>query len=298
MTESAEWSVASGVGFTALVAAAARAVESRRAFPLLRDPHAEAFVLAAALPSALPTTPEAAAGDPAFPWSQVNDYVAVRSRFFDDFFAAAVCGDAVGIRQVVILAAGLDTRAFRLDWPDDVTVYEVDAPLVLSFKEKVLADRGARARCGRHAVGADLREDWPAALRGAGFDPARPTAWLAEALLIYLPDEAKASLLAAVQELSAPGSHVAIDHITSPRADEESNAAFREAARQTGFDVDVDTLWSGEHDYDPAAWLRAGGWSVYVSPITAMARQYGRPLAPTLPVGMLATVLATARKPG
>lgn len=295
MTESADWSVANGVGFTALVVAAARAVESRRASPLLRDPYAEAFVLAAPLPSPVPTTPEAADNDLSFPWSQVNEYVAVRSRFFDEFCAAA-SGDAAGVRQVVILAAGLDTRAFRLEWPDDVTVYEVDAPLVLSFKEKVLADGGARARSGRNVVAADLREDWPTALRGAGFDPGRPTAWLAEGLLMYLPDEAKTSLLAAVQELSAPGSQVAIEHITSLRADVESNAAFREAARRTDFDVDVDVLWPDEQDHDLVAWLRASGWSVDVSPITAIAKQFGRPLSPALPEGMLTALLVTARK--
>ncbi len=248
------------------------------------------------------TTPGAVHNNPSFPWSLVNDYVAVRSRFFDDFYAAAVYGDAaasggtVGIRQAVILAAGLDTRTFRLEWPDGMTVYEVDAPLVLSFKEKVLAGGGAQARSARHVVATDLREDWSGVLCGAGFDPARPAAWLAEGLMMYLPDEAKASLLPAVQALSAPGSRVAIEHITSSGADVESNAAFREAARRTDFDVDVDTLWSYEHDYDPVGWLRASGWSVDVSPMTTTAERYGRPLAPTLPAGMLTALLVIARK--
>ena len=304
MTESADWDVTSGAGFMALAVAAARAVESRRASPLLLDPYAEAFVLAAALPSPVPTTPEAAAADQSFPWDMVNSYVAVRSKFIDEFFAAAVRDGAsdgasdAGIRQVVILAAGLDTRAFRLEWPDGVTVYEVDAPLVLSFKEKVLGETGARPRSVRKIVASDLREDWSAALGGAGFDPSLPTAWLAEGLLIYLPDDAKASVVAVVAELSAPGSTAAFDHIISPTGDMAANAAFREAARRTDFDIDVDTVWSAGREYDPVDWLRAGGWSVGVSPIAAVAEGYGRPLSPNLPEGMLTALLVTAHKAG
>jgi methyltransferase (TIGR00027 family) len=196
----------------------------------------------------------------------------------------------------VLLAAGLDTRAFRLEWPDGVTVYEVDAPLVLSFKEKVLAGGGARARSGRHVVAADLREDWPTALCGAGFDPAQPAAWLAEGLLMYLSGEAKTGLLAAVQALSAPDSQVAIEHIPSLKADVESNATFREAAERTDFDVGVDVLWPDEQDHDPVARLRTSGWSVNVSPITEIAKQYGRALSPALPEGMRTALLATARR--
>lgn len=275
----------------ALVVAAARAVETRHATPLVRDPYAEAFVLAAPLPSPMPTTPEAVDSDPSYPWSVVTGYVAVRSRFFDEFLGSAVSG--TGIRQVVILAAGLDTRAFRMEWPDGVTVYEADTPLVLSFKEQVLARTGASARSARKIVATDLREDWSAALRGAGFDPARPTAWLAEGLLVYLPDEAKAGVIATVEALSAPGSRAAIEHITSPGAG--SNAAFRESLRRTDSYIDVDTLWDAG-GFDPVGWLRASGWSVDVSPITAQAQHYGRPLAATLPEGLLTAQLVTAHK--
>ena len=187
--ESADWDVVSGVGVTALAAAAMRAVEGHHAEPLVRDPYAVAFVKAAAdqLPSPLPVTPEEAAADPGFPWFGMAHYVAVRSRFFDGFFAAAT---GAGLRQAVILAAGLDTRTFRLDWMPGTTVYEIDAPMVLAFKDSVLAGQGAVPRCDRRAVAADLRTDWPAALREAGFDPAAPTAWLAEGLFPYLTDEA------------------------------------------------------------------------------------------------------------
>jgi methyltransferase (TIGR00027 family) len=136
-----------------------------------------------------------------------------------------------------------------------------------------------------------------AALLGAGFSPARPAAWLAEGLLMYLADAAKASLLAAVHALSAPGSQAALEHVTSRSADAESNAAFREAVRSTGASVDVDTLWPYERDHDPAGWLRASDWLADVSPVTETAGRYGRPLSPALPEGMLTALLITARKP-
>ena len=223
--EPAGWDIVSGVGVTALGAAAMRAMEGHHAEPLVRDPYAAAFVEAAAsqLPGRMAVTPEEAAADPEFPWSGMAHYVAVRSRFFDDFFAAAA---GAGLRQAVILAAGLDTRAFRLDWMPGATVYEIDAPMVLAFKDSVLAGQGAAARCDRRTVTADLRADWPAAVREAGFDPAVPTAWLAEGLFPYLTDEAIDDLLGQVHELSAPGSRITADHV--PQAPALSGTPSRE----------------------------------------------------------------------
>src|SRR5580693_3534194 len=210
--EATDWDIVSGVGITALGAAAMRAMEGYHAEPLVRDPYAAGFVEAVAgrLPRPMPVTPEEAAGDPDFPWPGMAHYVAVRSRSFDDFFAAAA---GAGLRQAVILGAGLDTRAFRLDWMPGTTVYEIDAPMVLAFKDSVLAGQGAVPRCDRRTVAADLRADWPAAVREAGFNPAEPTAWLAEGLLPYLSDELMESLLGHVHKLSAPGSRIAADHM-------------------------------------------------------------------------------------
>ena len=118
----------------------------------------------------------------------MSEQIAVRTRYFDDFFAEAT---AAGIRQAVILASGLDTRAYRLDWPDGTVVYEIDQPQVIEFKTRTLADLGAAPSADRRTVGIDLRDDWPAALRAAGFDPTQPTAWIAEGLLVYLPPEAQ-----------------------------------------------------------------------------------------------------------
>jgi methyltransferase (TIGR00027 family) len=146
----------------------------------------------------------------ACPGIPLADHLAVRSKFFDDVLSAAAGN---GVRQLVILAAGLDTRAFRLDWARGTTVYEIDASMVLEFKDAVLAAHGAVPGCERRTVAADLREDWPAALIQAGFDPAMPTAWLAEGLFPYLPDEAIDALLGHVHALSVPGSLIALEHL-------------------------------------------------------------------------------------
>lgn len=190
MDQSAQWDILSGVGITALLVAACRAIETHRPDSLVNDPYAEVFVAAADSPVPLPTRSR---GDEDFaiPWASMATYMGVRSRFFDEFFAAAC---ATGVEQVVLLAAGLDARAFRLDWRPATTVYELDAPKVLQFKDGILAQQAARPRSHRRTVPADLREDWPTALRQAGFDRGRPTAWLAEGLLPFLPDDAKDSL--------------------------------------------------------------------------------------------------------
>jgi methyltransferase (TIGR00027 family) len=295
VTDSADWDIASGVGLTALGAAACRAVETLHEPPLVRDPYAGTFVKAARSPASLPVTPQEADADQVFPWPAFAGYVGVRSRFFDEFLAAAA---ADGLRQVVILAAGLDTRAFRLDWPPGVTAYEVDARLVLSFKEQVLADAGARPRCARHVVVADLRGQWTAALPAAGFDPARPAAWLAEGLLPYLSDAEKDHLLAGVRELSAPGTRIAIEHLSAGMDSMRNYAAFTEAPRRDNADFDVTALWAHEEATDPVPWLAQRGWGVAVAPLSEVAAGYGRPLSGTLPESMLSTVAITARLPG
>jgi methyltransferase (TIGR00027 family) len=243
--ESAGWDIVSGVGVTALGAAGMRAMEGHHPEPLVRDPYGAAFVEAAAdqLPGRIPVTPEEAAADPDFPWFGVGNYVAVRSRFFDDFFAAAA---GAGLQQAVILAAGLDTRAFRLRWMPGTTVYEVDAPMVLAFKDAVLAGQGAVGHCDRRTVTADLRTDWPTAVREAGFNPSEPTAWLAEGLFPYLGDEAMASLLGHVHKLSAPGSRITADHMPACASCSSLPANWASAARGSGRGAEVHRAQAGE----------------------------------------------------
>src|ERR1700739_3432017 len=210
------WDIKTSVGSTAVMVAAARAVETERADALIRDPHAKLLVTnsgAGVLWEAM-LNPEVAAkvealdSESAAHLNHMRGYQAVRTNFFDAFFKDAV---ADGIRQVVILASGLDSRAYRLDWPAGTTVYEIDQPQVLAYKSTTLAENGVAPSADRREVPIDLRQDWPAALRAAGFHPNAPTAWLAEGLLMYLPAEAQDKLFTQIGELSPPGSRVAAE---------------------------------------------------------------------------------------
>ena len=195
-----QWDIVSSVGLTALVVAAGRSVDTHRRDGLISDPYAERFVAAAEPPTPLPTRPVTPRSDSEDElWQMMSGYMGVRTRFFDEFFDAA---GRAGIRQAVILAAGLDARAQRLEWAPGTTLFEVDQPAVLAFKDEVLGEApgGGRPRCDRRTVAVDLRDDWTGALGGAGFDPSAPTAWLAEGLLPYLPAEAQEALLEAVDE--------------------------------------------------------------------------------------------------
>ena len=193
----------------------------------------------------------------------MRGYQAVRTNFFDTYFLDAV---ATGIRQVVILASGLDSRAYRLDWPAGTTVYEIDQPQVLAYKSTTLAESGVTPSADRREVAIDLRQDWPAALRDAGFDPTAPTAWLAEGLLMYLPAEAQDKLFTQIGELSAPGSRVSAE--TAPaHADErrqQMRERFKKVSEELGLEqqsVDVgELMYRDEHRADVTDWLNNHGW--------------------------------------
>jgi methyltransferase (TIGR00027 family) len=268
-----QWDVVSSVGLTALVVAAGRAVDTHRPDGLISDPYAESFVAAANPPHPLPTRPTAPKDDSEDEtWQMMSGYMGTRTRYFDEYFAAAT---AQGIRQVVLLAAGLDTRAQRLDWPEGTVVFEVDQELVIEFKDQVLDAEGAAPRCDRRTVPVDLRDDWPAALESAGFDRTAPTAWLTEGLLPYLPPEAQDSLLRAIDERSVPGSQWAIEDFTNI-GQQMSDPAFRRIATTIG--VDMSTLIYTDERADPAAWLRERGWTTDVEFASDVAKSYGREL--------------------
>ncbi len=267
-----QWDIVSSVGLTALVVAAGRAVEGHREDSLVHDPYAEAFVEAAAPPRPLPTRPGQATGDDAVDsWQVMSGYMGVRSRFFDEFFAAA---GRDGIRQAVILAAGLDTRAYRLDWAPGTTVWEVDQPAVLGFKDEVLAREGATARADRRAVAVDLRDDWDAALDAAGFDRTAPSAWLAEGLLPYLPAEAEQALLETVAERAAPGSRIAVEDFTDVAA-QLADPEFQRIQVHMG--VDLSELLHTDDRADPGAWFAGRGWQVSTHRAGDVASEWGRP---------------------
>ena len=221
-----------GAGKTALGAAMVRAAESGRADRLFDDPYAQAFLDAA--PGAFPRRPgageqPAGAGPIQAAGAAFYARAAVRTRFFDDYLSAAV---AAGRRQVVLLAAGLDARAFRLAWPPGTRVFEVDVPGVLAFKDEVLAGCSAVPRCERVTVPADLRRDWAERLAEAGFGQTGPTAWLAEGVLLYLTAGEAGRLLSRVTALSAAGSRLGFEH--SPAGARRTRRPGRPAARAAG----------------------------------------------------------------
>jgi methyltransferase (TIGR00027 family) len=137
--------------------------------------------------------------------SQDQAYVAVRTRFFDDFLAASQ------IAQVVLLASGLDTRAYRFSWNPEVDVYELDHPEVLAYKADLL--KNASPSCKHHIIAADLTQPWEEKLLSAGYSPASPSVWLIEGLLMYLSEAQAHRLLESVSNLSTPGSQLGVDLI-------------------------------------------------------------------------------------
>ncbi|OBB93834.1 class I SAM-dependent methyltransferase [Mycobacterium sp. 852002-40037_SCH5390672] len=267
------WDLASSVGVTATMVAAARAMATRADKPLINDPFAEPLVKLVGVdllsrlaggeldPAELNDVHDGAAGS-AGAMSRMADNMAVRTKFFDEFFLDAT---NAGIKQAVILASGLDARPYRLAWPAGTVVYEVDQPQVIEFKTRALADLGAAPTAERRVVAVDLRDDWPTALRNAGFDPARPTAWSAEGLLGYLPPDAQDRLLDTITELSAPGSRLATESAPNREPGDEEKMKERmqtisERWRAHGFELDMAGLvYFGDRN-EAAPYLSDRGW--------------------------------------
>jgi methyltransferase (TIGR00027 family) len=272
-----------GVGKTALGVAVVRARESQRDDRLFDDPYAQAFVDAA--PGAFPEEPRnegqlAALGPLAAVGAAFAAHAVIRTRFYDDWLTAAV-GDGCG--QVVLLAAGLDARAFRLDWPVGVRVFEVDLPDVLGFKEAVLGGYGAGPRCERVTVPADLRGDWAAKLAAAGFDTGQPAAWLAEGVIIYLTAGEAGRLLTGVGGLSVAGSRLAFEH--SPAGADTMTARARQLPAMRPYT----SLWKGGLG-DAPGWLTGHGWRPEFHGLAALGRSYRRPVPGTARSGFLTAV--------
>jgi methyltransferase (TIGR00027 family) len=248
------WDISTSVGATALSVAAARALEAQKPDPVTVDPYAEVFC-------------RAAGGK----WADIVDgkadhqlltefgrhfqsYQGARTKYFDGFFSSAA---AAGVRQMVILAAGLDARGYRLPWPDDTVIFELDQPKVLEFKRTVLAEHGNAPTAERREVAVDLRDDWQKALREQGFEPERPSAWLAEGLLVYLPADAQLQLFGGIDMLASPGSRAAIEHALPPDALD----TVRARERAMGVTLQFFALIAGEQS-DPVEWFAAHGWDV------------------------------------
>ena len=278
------WDLASSVGATATAVAASRAAASQGPDALLNDPWAEPLVHAVGIDAFVRMVDGELPGedDPLLNRRAMNEQMAVRTRFFDDFFTAA---SQSGIRQAVILASGLDARAYRLDWPADMTVFEIDQPDVIEFKATTLAGLGAEPKVDLRTVPIDLREDWPTALTAAGFDPGRPSAWIAEGLYGYLPPEAQDRLLDAITELAAPGSRLGSEAVPSI-GDLDMEAAqerMRESTakwRELGFDLDFSELTFNGERHDVGEYLDARGWTSTGTPMADLLAKNDLPAIP------------------
>jgi methyltransferase (TIGR00027 family) len=288
-TDNDSWDITQSVGATALGVAAARAAETASENPLINDPFARVFVDAAGegmwslyadpklLAKAVEHEPEVRTRI-----QLMIDFMATRTAFFDEFFLSAA--DA-GVRQVVILASGLDARTWRLPWPDGTVVYELDQPKVLEFKSNTLREHGARPNAQLVNVAIDLRQDWPKALQEAGFDASRPAVWSAEGLVRYLPAQAQDLLFERIHAFSAQGSWLASNvpgaGFTDPdlvrRQREDMQRMRAAAARLIDTEVtDFDDLWYAEERTPVDAWLRERGWDVATATFAELMARYGR----------------------
>jgi methyltransferase (TIGR00027 family) len=286
-TDGDSWDIATSVGATAVMVALARAQETASDDPLIRDEFAEVLVSTPELDGVRAEIASWGAPDgdddpegAAIAAQQMIDYQAVRTHFFDEFFASAA---AAGIRQHVILAAGLDSRAYRLSWPAGSVVYEIDLPKVLEYKVATLASHGAEPVTTRRDVPVDLREDWPKALRDKGFDGSAPTTWLAEGLLPFLPAQAQESMFTAIDELSVPGSRISLEAFGFAEFDrdeiqerwEKRRAAL--AARGEDSSFSPLDLWYDDADRpDSAAWFAEHSWKTTSTESPVETRRLGR----------------------
>jgi methyltransferase (TIGR00027 family) len=309
-TDDDSWDITESVGATALGVAAARAAETESDHPLISDPFARVFLDtvgdgewnwfgAPELPA------EVVEAEPALPlrMKSMVSFFASRTLFFDTLLLDAA---NAGVRQVVILAAGLDARSWRLAWPDGVTVFELDQPSVLDFKASTLHDHGAEPTCHRVGVPVDLRQDWPKALQQAGFDASAPSAWSVEGLLMYLPAAAQELLFDRVQGLTAAGSRVGIEALSASFADPDVAAQRRvrsDRVRALMAQADpqrevprTEELWYFEDREDVGDWWRRHGWQVAVTPSEELMTGYGRPLPQQLEDGVPPYLFVSARR--
>ncbi len=283
-TDDDTWDLASSVGATATLVATGRAIASRDSHGLIDDPFAAPLVRAVGIEvftkmvdGELSLEMLGQLAPDAADRARANiDEMAVRTRFFDDFF---ITSGKAGIRQAVILASGLDSRAHRLPWPDGTVVYEIDQPEVIEFKTRTLADLGAAPTAQRRTVPIDLRDDWPAALQATGFDPEKPTAWCAEGLLIYLPPEAQDRLFDNIAALSAPGSAVATEFVPALKDfDPEKARAATATFSQLGLNLDMPSLIYHGERHSAADYLNAKGWEMSGTPRSELFVRHGLPV--------------------
>jgi methyltransferase (TIGR00027 family) len=282
-TDNDTWDLATSVGATATMVASGRAratraalIDDRFAEPLVRAVGVDFFTRWAGgeLDSADVDVPDA-------PWGmqRMTDILAARTRYIDTFFSEAQeAGGTAGIRQVVILAAGLDARGYRLPWAPGTTVFEVDQPQVIEFKTGTIGALGAEPTADVRAVAIDLRHDWPSALREAGFDSGQPAAWAAEGLLGFLPADAQDRLLDNITALSADGSRLVAEVFLNSAANVQALNDATLRWRERGLDVELENLGFPGDRNDVATYLGERGWRVVPTPLNQLLADNGLPL--------------------
>ncbi|OBA58549.1 hypothetical protein A5647_01310 [Mycobacterium sp. 1100029.7] len=275
-TDDDSWDLKTSVGATATMVATARAIASRQPDPLVDDPFAEVLVRAVGIDLfARVVDGHIDFADIAAGWMPAC--FGIRSWAIDNYVADAC---RRGLRQLVILASGLDCRAYRLDWPHQTTIYELDQPDVIAWKTRTLADLGYAPGARHRCIGIDLRQDWPMALRSAGFDPAVPTAWIVEGLLLgYLPAQTHDEILDAITLLSAEGSRIFANYfdIRRPNALAEVLDELHEIWSKRHPGVELRSLGFAGARHDPAVYLAERGWTTEIADLDQLFQAAGRP---------------------
>jgi methyltransferase (TIGR00027 family) len=285
-TENDTWDLATSVGATATMVASGRARATRAA--LIDDRFAEPLVRAVGVDFftrwAAGELHSADVDVPGAPWGmqRMTDIQAARTRYIDAFFSEAQKDEGTaGIRQVVILASGLDARGYRLPWAPGTTLFEIDQPQVIEFKTATIGALGAQPTADVRVVPLDLRHDWPSALQRAGFDTGRPAAWAAEGLLGFLPADAQDRLLDNITALSADGSRLVAEVFLNSGANQQALNAAVQKWRDNGLDVALDDLgFPGERN-DVATYLAHRGWHPVRTPLNQLLADNGLPLQST-----------------
>ncbi|WP_332519585.1 SAM-dependent methyltransferase [Speluncibacter jeojiensis] len=277
------WDITTSVGATALFVAAARGLAARQEHPLAVDPFAEVFCRAAGGDWAqlFDADPEQTRDHPLRSTDfglQFQDFQAARTRYFDHYFHAAA---QAGVRQIVLLAAGLDARAYRLDWPAGTVIHELDREPVLEFKRSVLTAHGDTPRAERREVAVDLREDWWTPLRANGFEPSDASAWIAEGLLIYLTPDAQDDLFARIDTQSAAGSRLGVEEMKPiPAADYAEMTVPTDVTATTERNADWATLIYNEPRNEAVQWFADRGWTGQATSLSEYLTSLGRPARP------------------
>lgn len=270
------------LGRTALGVAWARAAESSRDDALFDDPLAEAIA------RIRPRGSEFGGDDGTDERGSAKiramyDWIVARTLFLDEVFAAAV---ADGITQFVILGSGLDGRGFRLDFGSGAKLFEVDRPSVVEVKEDLVAQSGLAPTVERRVVASDLADDWLRALQGKGFRADLPSAWLAEGLFVYLPDELGLRVIEGITAASESGSRIGVTvrRAASSVVDDSAADPF----------ADVRKLWRS--DVDVAQHVDAAGWNCELSGTREVLAARGRSLSESDGAQESATLLSGVRR--